>query len=705
MRIDRRHFMALPGAALGASLLAAENTVPWHQKIRRVGQINMTEHDPVALNVEEWADYWASLKVDAVLVSVTGILAFYPTTIPYFRRAKYLGDRDFFGDCCAAAKKRGIHVIARMSPDLQWEEALQPHPEWFERDRDGNFVPHTEEPTLYRTCMYTTYFTEQIPAIMREVNSRYDVDGIFTNAWPPLGRLPVCYCEQCRRLPAAGTPAYWDRFNERTLYLWKLYDSIAKEKKPDNLYFANLGGGIRATPNLKLLEKVCYWFNCDNQGRGGDDTPMWVCAEQGRVCQSIMKGRTSTNVTGAYSTGAIRWRNVSKSPAEAQIWMDQTVASGMVPWYHFVGGEHGLGEDRRWQAPGRKYFNWIARHDKHFFNKRTIANLGVVIGQRTNLFYKSPAGNSVADHMNGLYYALLEGRFLFDFVHEDDLGEENLKKYSALLLPNTALLSDRQCGQLRAYVESGGSLLATFEASMYDERNRRRPDFGLADVFGIHRAGDVKGPNGNSFYARIERQHDILNGFTDTNLLPGAVYRLPVSPVDDPVLTVIPPYPAYPPELSYPRVPKTNEPAVVLRENGRSRLIYFPGDIERTMWRSGHTDLSRLLQNSVHWLLRGNTTVAVEGEGIVETFAWETQAGFAVHLLNYTNPNLHRGWVRRFYPISAQRVRMKLPAAAQIAKVELLRAETEIPFRQTSATLEFIVPKVSDYEVAAIIPK
>ncbi|HLJ14376.1 MAG TPA: hypothetical protein VKV15_07770, partial [Bryobacteraceae bacterium] len=193
MRIDRRHFMALPGAALGASLLAAESTVPWHQKIRRVGQINMTEHDPMALNVEEWADYWASLKVDAVLVSVTGILAFYPTTIPYFRRAKYLGDRDFFGDCCAAAKKRGIHVIGRMSPDLQWEEALQPHPEWFERDPDGNFVPHTEEPKLYRTCMYTTYFTEQIPAIMREVNSRYDVDGIFTNAWPPLGRLPVCY--------------------------------------------------------------------------------------------------------------------------------------------------------------------------------------------------------------------------------------------------------------------------------------------------------------------------------------------------------------------------------------------------------------------------------------------------------------------------------------------------------------------------------
>ena len=31
--------------------------------------------------------------------------------------------------------------------------------------------------------------------------------------------------------------AYWDKFNERIVYLWKLYDSIAKEKKPVELLF------------------------------------------------------------------------------------------------------------------------------------------------------------------------------------------------------------------------------------------------------------------------------------------------------------------------------------------------------------------------------------------------------------------------------------------------------------------------------------
>ncbi|MCW5978101.1 MAG: beta-galactosidase trimerization domain-containing protein [Bryobacteraceae bacterium] len=700
--INRRNFLTAAGAALSVSPGAGQPAAaPWHARIRRVGQVNMTERDPVELDVTAWADYWASLKADAVLVSVTGILAFYPSAVPFHRHGAFLNGRDFFGECCAAAKKRGIRVIARMSPDLQWEEALGPHPEWFQRDARGAFVPHGEDRRLYRTCMFSTYYTGHIAAIMREVNARYDIDGIFTNAWPPLGRFPECYCDVCRAQPPAGSPAYWDGFNERVLFLWRFFDGIAKEKRPDNLYFANLGGGIRATPNLKLLGEICEWFNCDNQGRGGEDAPIWGCAKQGRVCYAAMKGRTSTNVTAAWSTGQVRWRNVAKSPAEAEVWMDQTLASGMVPWYHFIGAQGGLGEDRRWHEPGRRYFNWIARNDRHLFNRRSIANLGIVMGQRTNLFYDPPGGGSVAQFMDGLYYALLEGRFLFDFVHEDDLGAENLKKYDALALPNIALLSDEQCRQLRAYAESGGSLLSTFETGLYTERNEPRPDFGLADVFGVHRASAVQGPNGNSFYAWIERQHEILAGFSDTCWLPGAEYRAPLKPVSSPVLTVVPPYPSYPPELSYLRR-RTDEPAVVVLEQGRSRRIHFAGDVERSMWRSGHTDLSRLLQNAVRWILRDSSPVSIEGEGLIETFAWETEAGFALHALNYTNPNLHRGWLRRHYPIGPQKVRMTLPGGGKPARVELLKAGREVKFSIKGRIIEFTIPRIEDYEIAAI---
>src|SRR5215469_263202 len=122
---------------------------PWQKHVRRVGQTNMTEHDPVVMNIEAWADYWHSAKVDVVFVSVTGILAYYPSKVPFHKHGKFLNGRDFFGECVAAAKKRGMRVVARMSPDLNWEDALSTHPEWAMRNKDGSVQHSGEEPRLF----------------------------------------------------------------------------------------------------------------------------------------------------------------------------------------------------------------------------------------------------------------------------------------------------------------------------------------------------------------------------------------------------------------------------------------------------------------------------------------------------------------------------------------------------------------------------
>src|SRR5512143_386654 len=183
--LSRREFLAVAGVAPALPPAAG---LPWHQRVRRVGQVNFSERDVAEAAIEAWADYWASAKVDAVQVNVTGMIAFYPTQVPYHKRSRFLGERDFFGECCRAAKKRGMRVIGRLSPDLQWEDALTAHPEWFVRDRQGRPVPpFSRAPGLFETCTFSTYYTEQIPAIMREVNARYEVDGLFANGWPDWG--------------------------------------------------------------------------------------------------------------------------------------------------------------------------------------------------------------------------------------------------------------------------------------------------------------------------------------------------------------------------------------------------------------------------------------------------------------------------------------------------------------------------------------
>ena len=86
-----------------------------------------------------------------------------------------------------------------------------------------------------------------------------------------------------------------------------------------------------------------------------------------------------------------------------------------------------------------------------------------------------------------------------------------------------------------------------------------------------------------------------------------------------------------------------------------------PCDVDRSCWRSGNTDLSALLQNILR-RLAPKPLLEVSRDGTVEPFAWETEPGYAVHILNYANPNMAKGWIRRSYAIGAQQVRIELPA-------------------------------------------
>jgi hypothetical protein len=727
--ITRRRFIALSSASLlvtstGRRLTASPADRPWYATMRRCGQVNINERDAQTFDVPAWTEYWASLRVDALLLNGGGIVAYYPTKVPHHHRSDFLGTRDLFGELVEACRSRRIRIVARMDCNYAYKDALEAHPEWFERNRDGSPRSHGESPWLFKTCMFSPYFSEQMPAIYREINERYHVDGFFTNGWPGTGALTVCHCQSCEHVyrdRVGGTPPedtdaadptyrkYFDVFMARVLEVWKQWDGVAKEAASDSVYVGNLGGGIRTVKDLWGTGQVAGWFNADHQGRSAN-TPIWDCAQQGRVAQAVMKGRPITNVTGAYANTQPLWRHTSKSPTEATLWLAQTTASGMVPWYHWLGGSP---EDTRWRETGRAFFQWLAAHEPHFRNRRSLADIAVLYPQRTIAFYRSGGAprawkgsdrGQTVDYLQGLYYALLEGRFLFDFVHQEDLGSETLRRYRALLVPNAAYLSDAQCRQIREYVTGGGSLFATFETSLYDEWGERRREFGLADLFGASAAGEGVGPTNNS-YMRIEQRSPITSGFDGTTLLPGTENRVPITVAsDEPLtLTVVPSYPAFPPEMVFPREPKTKEPAAIFRQHGRSRIAYFAGDVDRTFWLSTNTDLGRLLRNVVGWV-RGEAPplLSLNGPGVIEAFAWETEPGYALHLVNYTNPHMMRGWVRELYPVGPMRVEWRLPEGRSITKAQALRAGRSLKMSQGGGRAFVEIPSITDYEVIAL---
>jgi len=81
---------------------------------------------------------------------------------------------------------------------------------------------------------------------------------------------------------------------------------------------------------------------------------------------------------------------------------------------------------------------------------------------------------------------------------------------------------------------------------------------------------------------------------------------------------------------------------------------------------------------------------------------WETTPGYAVHLLNYTNPDAQHGWLEAIDPIGPQVVTMKLPSGSRAKSVEMLRAGESVKFTQQDQVLRFTVPRIESYEVAAV---
>jgi hypothetical protein len=304
---------------------------------------------------------------------------------------------------------------------------------------------------------------------------------------------------------------------------------------------------------------------------------------------------------------------------------------------------------------------------------------------------------------------LIESRVPFEMVNDRLMDAEHLKPFRLLILPNIAALSEQQCEQLRRYVRSGGSLVATFETSLYDERGERKADFGLADLFGVSYEGPVEGPMKNS-YLRLRKDpgtgqfHPVLKGLEDAGRIVNGIWRLNVKTKGDfpAPLTLIPSYPDLPMEHVYPRQDDTDIRELYLREIGTGRVAYIPWDIDRTFWEIMGVDHGRLLRNVIEWAANEDPPVQVTGPGILDVTAWRQKNSMTVHLVNLTNPMMMKGPFRELLPIGEQKVRVRVPQGRTVKKVHGLVSGTTLDHQLDGQRVVCAVPSVLDHEVIAL---
>jgi hypothetical protein len=685
----------------------------------RWAQIGFAEDDPGNYDQQLWLDYFKRLHIDAVCLNAGGAVAFYPTEIPLHYRSRWLGSMDTFGDLLKYCRAMGTVVVARTDAHACHKDVLEAHPDWIAVDEKGHKREHPSDPDFWLTCPLGPYNFDFMTSVHEEVMTKYMADGIFTNRWAGSG---MCYCEHCHAnfrafsrmdLPRTHDPQdaarrqYIEWRQQRLFELWRLWNGKIQAINPEASYIANAGGGALSELDMKTVGSLAPTLFADRQGRSGLMAP-WANGKNGKEYRATLGNKA---IVGIFSMGLedkYRWKDSVQSGDEIRLWVADGIAHDLRPWFTKFDCKV---IDARWMPVVEELYTWHAANDFYLRNERPLARVGLVYSQQTATFYGGDEARAkVEDPSLGFYQALIEARIPFEMVHDRLLDREHVQQFRTLILPNIAALSTEQCAQLSDFVKAGGSVVATYETSLYNEWGVRQQNFGLASLFGVNYAGAVEGPMLNS-YLSLQKDsvtgqfHPLLKGFEDATRIINGANQVMVTPAGDGAypLQVVPTYPDLPMEEVFPRkdAPK-GQVGVVAREIGKGRVVYLPGDIDRTFWEVLDLDHARLLRNAVLWATNEPAPLQVEGKGVLDLSIWLQKNSMTAHLVNLTNPMMMKGPVREVIPIGAQKVSIQIPSGRKVKQVHLLVAGTRPQHTVKEDVVELEISSIALHEVLAI---
>jgi hypothetical protein len=719
--MERREFIRKTSIVTGASAVIGPAHLldkpfqveeSWFNRPMRWAQLTLVENDPGHFDPDFWLGYFKKIHADGTTLSAGGVVAYYPTDVPLHHRSAWLSGNDPFGYLVRGSRKMNMSVIARTDPHAVRQDVYDTHPDWIAVTADGNKRRHWANKDLWVTCALGPYNFEFMSLVHKEIMERYQPDGIFSNRWAGHG---ICYCEHCKHnfrtyagleLPLKPDNSdktylkYMEWSTLRLKELWLLWDGIIRKERAVSRFIPN---GFPDKVTTSQLSDIVF---TDHQARSGATLP-W---SNGRVAKELRASIGMKPLGGIFSVGVeeqYRWKDSVQTEAEIRVWVAEGTANGMRPWFTKFSG---VLYDKRWLDIVDKIYQVHYRNENYLRNISPIARVGLVFSEKSPNYGRESWQQRSSDHSSGMYHALIEDRMPFEMVNDRLLDSDHLKPFKLLILPNIATMSEKQCGQIRDFVKSGGSIISTFETSLYDEKGKKRKDFGLTDLFGVTYNNAVEGPMQNS-YLRIKNDNTengltkISEGLEDAYRIINSVHMVRVRPAGSFPLnvTLIPTYPDLPMEDVYPRIPETDIRGVYLRNVSKSRIAYFPGDIDRTFWQIMSADHGRLLRNTIRWALDEEPAAEVQGPGVLDVTCWRQKNSMTVHIVNLTNPMMMKGPFRELIPVEAK-VSINLPAGVKYNGVHLL-VSGEDPVYETSGSgnrITLSVPEIFDHEIIGI---
>ena len=459
-----------------------------------------------ALDPKRTADALADAGVQALQLCAKSHWGWstYPTRVG--EQHPLLEGRDYFAEIVDELSRRGIRCLAYLSD--YWDVlAGMRHPAWCQvtkfPGRSNYQAAAAKWTAMCPLSPYTEYLHEQI----MEVLEQYPVAGIFTDM---VGFCGFCYCAYCRAafkdysgwdLPEVED---WSSQRWRAFVEWRY--SVTETKmsererlihgaRPDAVFGHNYHGfqyhyyalshePVTAHRSSDYVTVETAPFDIATRRRFGVHAGLGLQggSQAAKFAQGVARGKP---VEAVGARGATGHDFTQKSPSQMLLEAVSVVANGCPYTIIESADMTGLPNFPAWEQIGR-VFDVVKELEPWLEGAVPVAEVGLVYSRSSADALTRETPHRALEEGNGFYRLCIEEHLQVGYVFDQDLEDLTaLRRYKVIVLPDVVTLDEGAADTLRAYVASGGGLVATHATGLYGRDGTMREDFVTGELLGV----------------------------------------------------------------------------------------------------------------------------------------------------------------------------------------------------------------------------
>lgn len=377
-------------------------------------------------------------------------------------KALGLGTRDPLRDAVDEARKHRVPVIAYCVVQ-QGGHFLAAHPEWEMRGADGQ--------PIGRFCFNSGYLAAMKEIVAEQLGCGIDgfhIDMMDQGFGPPYG----CWCAACQAqfekqfgkpMPKGVT---WDEDWERMLEF--RYQSSDRFEQALEAHIKSLNP--RASVDFNYHGNPPFSWEVGQRpvqhAQHGDfvtgETGMWGFSAMtvGLNAEFYRAATPGKPVQVAISRDARVYHNQTVRPLADLRWELLTLlAHGAFVTVVDKTAFDGALDPLAYERVGASFADALARR-KHF-GQQLVAEVGLYFSSRTRDWFARGKSEDYFQNFLGAHKALVYEHIPWGVILDENATLETLKQFPIVMLPNVAIVSEKEVALLRRYVEEGGKLIVT----------------------------------------------------------------------------------------------------------------------------------------------------------------------------------------------------------------------------------------------------